>query len=639
MTGALGGASRAAGLVGAIALTALAPWTAAAQDGAAQASGLSFVSPGESPVSLTFMRVGAQTVASSIVVIRNSSAVDATVAIVIIDTTTGERSASTEQDGGIRVTVNGGTTVPVQAGDVVPATVLVEAGSDLSTLSGVLVGQAREPGIPPATIAINAMFPNDSDKFASAAVQPADITVTATRSLPWILRWDDRCWTWPLPGSESLRVRITKLGSAPAAGTTVRWPETILGSDTGGRLYARLGTPAGYPEGEARLELGCPDRAGTYSGAIPFDVGNDDASSLSLTIKVQDLFIYPLLAVFAGAGVTYWLRRRSDDTRPKAVLQAELEDSRKRYAEARKEYSNADRGILDAIFDPLSELPAGHGEAATLFGQITNAATKEELDELADKTADLLKAGDLSDALATARSSLLTQLDGDLASIPAAEALRKAGTDVLGSTTIKSSSDADAHLNAVGEQAEANTYWLRAFALYGVALDRYRALPASLPSWIDDRARLANPIAVREGYLRPATSLKDLEGPDVLGMVRERLGIIEVAHAAGPPPSGPTPTAASLANLLSAIQLPRMPDRQTPDRRLEWLRLGDAIEFWIVAVIAAAAFLGTAYVGQAFGSGWQYLAAFVAGAAGTLAVNFTLLPWYRKYRVSREPEE
>ncbi len=635
MSGALGRAAAIAGFLG----LALASTASAMDNDAARQHALSFVLPADSPIELDFKVAGDRTVASTVVVIGNQSAVDLTITVAIIDSTDGTEFRSTDPDSALRLTVNGASSTTIPAGSVLAATVGVDGPSDLTALAGLLVAEAIEPGIAPATIPIEAAFSNDAERFGGASVEPSEISVTMTRSLPWVFKWDAGCWSWPPRDSEDLRVSLTDLGSPVAPGTVVRQPVALLASDTGGRMFARLGMPNGYPKGDAWLELGCTSRSGTYAGSLPFEVGNDEASTLSLTIKVQDLFIYPLFAVFAGAGVAYVLRRRSDNTRPRAVLWEELRNARLRYIEARSKYGEADRTILDGIFDPVHELPAGSSEAAKLFQNVATAHSKDDLDKATKATGDLLEAGDLVDALVEARTGLRGQLAGELSSASEAAALRKAGDDILQSVDITSVDDINAHLDAVGAQTRANASWLRAFRLYRLVFERYQALPETLPEWIADRARLANPIAIREAYLRPAKSIQDLENPDVLGLLRERLGIIEVALRAAPRrDAAPPPPADSVDALLDSVDVPAMPDRATPDRRIRWLRLGDVFEFWIVAAIAAAAFLGSAYVDQAFGSGWQYLAAFVTGAAGTLAVNFTLLPWYRSYRIARTSE-
>jgi hypothetical protein len=617
----------------------MASTTSAMDKDAARQDALSFLLPADSPIALNFEVVGDRTVASAVAVIGNQSTIDLAITLSIIDSTDGSQFRSTDEASALRLTVDGAGSATVAARSVLAVTVRVEGPSDLAALSGLLVAEATEPGVAPATIPIEGAFPSDAERFGGAKVEPSEVSVTMTRSLPGIFKSDAGCWSWPPPDSEALRVSLTDLGAPIAPGTVVRLPGTLLASDTGGRMLARLGMPNGLPKGDAWLEFGCPARSGTYSGSLPFEVGNDEASTLSLTVKVQDLFIYPLLAVFAGAGLAYLLRRRSDDTRPRALLQEELRNARNRYIAARARYGEADRTVLDKIFDPVNELPGGQSEAAKLFQLIAAADSKEDLDAAAKTAANLIEAGDLIDALVEARTGLRNQLEGELSSVSEAAVLRKAGSDLLQSVEINSLDDLNAHLDAVREQTRANVYWARAFRLYRLVLEKYQRLPDTLPEWINDRARLADPTAISEAYIRPARTIQDLENPDVLGMLRERMGIIEVALRAAPPSDGaPPPPGGSLGAILASVVMPAMPDRLTPDRRIEWLRLGDVIEFWIVAAIAAAAFLGTAYVDQAFGSTWQYVAAFVTGAAGTLAVNFTLLPWYRSYRVARASE-
>ncbi len=60
------------------------------------------------------------------------------------------------------------------------------------------------------------------------------------------------------------------------------------------------------------------------------------------------------------------------------------------------------------------------------------------------------------------------------------------------------------------------------------------------------------------------------------------------------------------------------------------VRRFDIVDFLFAALVSVLLYLVAAYVGT-FGSWDQYFAAFVAGATGSFAVNWALLPWARSY--------
>jgi hypothetical protein len=195
---------------------------------------------------------------------------------------------------------------------------------------------------------------------------------------------------------------------------------------------------------------------------------------------------------------------------------------------------------------------------------------------------------------------------------------------------------------AVRLWAQARKYRESASPLYEDLLSRQDELTE------DDRARLhANdPDAMYKTHLEPTTSLEDLTDAGALTRLRDSYFFLLALSRAYPPPGM---DAADFADELAqeealdmvdaAMPLPAaLPRREaSPTEIVAMVRNRDKWDFLLAFVLTSLAFLATIYVGKDFGSAWQYLTAFLAGATGQLVVTWALLPWYRSYRVASAP--
>jgi hypothetical protein len=87
---------------------------------------------------------------------------------------------------------------------------------------------------------------------------------------------------------------------------------------------------------------------------------------------------------------------------------------------------------------------------------------------------------------------------------------------------------------------------------------------------------------------------------------------------------------ATIPSLLSALVSPLW-DTRTPEGIRASVRVHDLLDFIVTALLASLAYLlALTYLGT-FGTWQHYLAVFVAGASGSLAINWALLPWARSY--------
>jgi hypothetical protein len=619
---------------------------AAAADFAQHVGLIRFVIPTDGSVELAFEPGADHSLsATATIAVGNDDIATALVEFYLIDTDSGARIGSpsaTAAAGPPPAIVLTAEPLAIDAGRIETTTFTVSAPASTKKLKALLVAEAA--GVGSATLPIAASFPSAVNPFAAAEPVPASKTITLSRSLPSLLQQSNGCWWfWPPSTASDWSVRVDGVGNVPA-GVPIAEPATYLTSDRGGSLPISLSRD---PNSGGRLEVGCADRAGVYKGTLAFDPDSETAKSLDLTVNVQDLFVWPLLVALAGSYVVWRYKDRTDRTRPKRVLRIAIEDARKRYISA---HPAGTPGLLDSVFDGGVALPDGRGAAADLYRLIGTARTKEELDDSTTATKDLITLVDLAPAIEAVRGELRKQIEeGPLAALSDATPIRTAGAGLWARDSLDSLDEATDHLAALKSQVEANVEWLRAFELCRLVQARYASLPQPIPPTIADRVLLADPRAIRAAYLRPATSLDDLTEPSVIEMLRERLVIIEAARLAAtpkvpPPPhpaDAPHPAAVDelVPSILAQIQMPFLPSGSTPEHKLAWLRIGDSVEFVVVAVIAALVFLQSAYVDKAFGTSWQYVAAFATGAGGTIAINFALLPWYRSYRASGGIEE
>jgi hypothetical protein len=201
------------------------------------------------------------------------------------------------------------------------------------------------------------------------------------------------------------------------------------------------------------------------------------------------------------------------------------------------------------------------------------------------------------------------------------------------------------------DQAAAIALWRRLDDLAAEAQRLYDDLQRRPQLDADERHRLErhNPQALRDAYLEQVETLEDLRDWRVGDRLREHIRVLSALDAANPAvaPTGPGRRGVAPAGIGSeAFQAAALVAETLPDPReleAEVARRGaaqflagiarrDKVDFAGSLLIAAVVFLATIYPGDDFGSTWDYVQAFAAGAGGTLVVNWALLPWYRSYR-------
>jgi hypothetical protein len=193
-------------------------------------------------------------------------------------------------------------------------------------------------------------------------------------------------------------------------------------------------------------------------------------------------------------------------------------------------------------------------------------------------------------------------------------------------------------------QTRAISLWQQGWSLYRLASPLYADLQDRQDDLLEaDRARLhdSDPEALYRTPLEPAASLEDLTDAGALARLRDSYRVLLALDRAYPASRFGAAAAEGPALELPVAAAPFVAEglrlALSPEEIVAMVRGRDRVDFWVTFILTALAFLVTIYVGKDFGSIWQYLAAFLAGATGQLVVNWALLPWYRSYRVASTP--
>lgn len=616
-------------------LAAVLSGTATGQSG----PDLAIVTP-TSPAALDFqITPGGQPSARLTLGVANATSAPVAITIHLRDTTSAADVAlGTTAPGGLSLLlVAGDLTIPAHDTGVLIVAIALPVGADAGEFAGILTVAAGSAG--PATLALSAKSVPAAAE--GARVDPSAVTMTATRLWPSLLAWSCDCWLG-LPGYGAPRYTVTysglgKTGPLPKA----EWVD--LSSDTGGRLNVRQEGPSGGSTvANASIVLGAADRAGKYSGSLSLDPTIDKSPAIALTVNVQDLFVWPLLVLVLGAGVGWWLGRRRDRGRPKDILVLELAKIRDRYVSAAVGSSAGHLRWLPSAFSIPKDGkgpgfdPQGLSLGDLLYRRIRGARTLDELTgEIARAVTDVgtlvdewMAAGAAADAL-QGRVALHRPFD------PSAGVFAEAD-DLLGRTEpLADLAAATEFHQKLSDQSEAVETFVAARAVYRDAASSW----ATLTDQERDALRLKSmdPTVYWEETVRPARTLEELQSSGAVARLRDmdlaianelargRRGRMELV--------GPAVGAEPLERVEGPIRAIVGPvDRRSPAAIELEIERRDLFDFGIVAAVTTLVFFLSIYVDKNFGGGWQYLAAFLAGASSELAINWKLLPWYRSYR-------
>lgn len=627
---------------------------------------LTFIAPAPEPTQVELQGRDGGWEGQLTVALRNDSGAERVIRfdVVITDAVGRDRQSTPAPGTTLRVLDTEPKAVMVPPFSVLSIAVSLRADrQDATKYDGVLVARDERSEVSttpeqarPATLRFRASVPQPVSSWAGAKPDPKGVTMTVT------------CWLMcrsPIDLLEDSH-RPVRLSSAPGADEvrTVR-----LMSDTGGSLLVTL-EPAGETTrgkvGEAtadwRVRAGDIERSGKYTGELVLAPAASGAPQVALpiTVNAQDLILWPWATLGLGVIAAWLFSKRRDQSRPPGVLLAAIMRIDERYRDIRRGTSDdpdcpppctyesvfPSRGAgypTAAACRALSlAARAALTEAERLYCDIQTAGTNEELEErrtavndLAARVADWKPtrdaARDLCEALKTAEREIV-----DGADVPILATSR----ELLRPASPRSAAEAEALLERLASQAEAVARYITGWRLVVEARLPYAALFARRDEFTpDERARLVqnDPDEAYRTWLRPARTLEDVVAGDSIPRLRELRRFLRnldkaypAPQLAGEPPVEPAGMMPGEFPLPPSIAATR--DRRDAEEIIGSVRRDDRIEFVFTAVVLSLAFILTQYTGKNFGSWEQYLTVFLAGAAGTTAINWALLPWYRSYR-------
>ena len=268
--------------------------------------GLAFRSAAD-PVDLEFKVDGNRASAGLSVVLVNGSDSEVSVRYGLIDLDAGVQYTPGDT-GSIAFAA---TEAPdrIGAGEAVPVRFTITVPATATSFEGFVIAQADGITADPAMIRVSGKIASSANPLAKATLEPESLSVTVTRMEPTRFAADSFCWAWPPVDGSAFEVHAAGIATLPDPSASPSPspsadPATTLASDTGGRLHASLHI-VNRDDGRRVLavRLSCAPATGTYTGTITLDPGNDESPKLGLRIKVQKLFIYPLLVVVGGSYV------------------------------------------------------------------------------------------------------------------------------------------------------------------------------------------------------------------------------------------------------------------------------------------------------------------------------------------------
>jgi hypothetical protein len=619
-----------------LALGILVVWLALAAPVAGQFDGPQLTPAGEPPVEGQFE----EGVAELGVTIRNDSGAEGTLTprLILDDGTTVEvEPAGVESDGTTYTLSVVSENLDVQPRGVVRLRLELRADPvPEEAVTGTLVvdppGRRVAALAVPFSIAPPAAVPS---RFAKAAVEPAKATMVVRRWLPSWVHAGDADET--LNGSAD--ASVTGVAAADEASDAVSRSVAIAG-DTGGRGTLDVELPelaATATSTTLSVEPVEIDRRGAYEATIPLDPEQDESPALELKVTVGDHWMWPLLALLAGAGVGYRVVGMRERTRPKRVLQLALTQAQHRHV--------ANAAAVDAkqLVKPYTlgaMFPSGkwdwsvtpRTEAVDLFCRIDEAPTQEQLDVLADEVTDLEKRASAWPSVC-AKAHALKEATAKLGDRPHAANMRDASTALFEKPAVPGDEAAvKAYMKSLDEQVAAIREWLAADALFEEAKRLFTEL--SYPPRRHDPARWRPDLAA-------ATSLDDLERCRVVRELCRDVHVLRTLVIQRDPDArkemlgevAPGAEAAEVPKPSVSIKAPP-PALEGPALTRYLKATIAAADRWALAItftVAALAYLLTVY-SDTYGSVVQYLTAFAAGAGATFAASWKLLPWYTTFK-------
>jgi hypothetical protein len=535
-----------------------------------------------------------------------------------------------------------------------------------------VVAAGSNAQLKPASIEVNPVS-SPAWRWEGAVLDPSAVTIDYTRRLPEGLA--------KLVGANSEGSKAVTLHgvSADALGAASR--HSVLSSSTGGTLklsFVPLADQSAASATTGNLEVVDVSRAGKYEGNLVFDPGAKNSPKLPVTVNVRDFFLWPLLFLLAGTLVAWGALWWRDTRRPKELLRTSIKRIHERNQDnAPNEEAPDEAACAVPIYtykglfpDSIAAYPGWLGcksitspEAKKLYCDVTRSRSKEEYDDLRSQVDDLNERIELWKptydatktlhlALREARTVVSDRPEGGIPLFEATDKLLQPRAEPP-----STAAEAKALLDKLRQQTDALLSFIEGWKLMRESQELYKGLRARVDqSWFDsERKELheSDPVALYKTYLLPATTMAEITESNVIARMRQSHYDLLRLNDAYPPrakPGGSLAAAgkslvdkggeqatAPLSGVSSVWQsfVDRLRDVRTPEEILASVRMHDWLDFLIAALISSLAFLIAVIYVDNFGSWEHYVAAFLAGASGSLAINWTLLPWARSYTGSQ----
>ncbi len=538
-----------------------------------------------------------------------------------------------------------------------------------TALSGTLIVATPKPGrVSPLTVPVKLSPPAETPAASvwhEATVKPETIVMT-------VKRW----WPAPFNNDDELRVASEKVrvdGAKVPADTKLTEP---IAGDEGGRGTVIVSALEG-DEDTLRVNVDKVTRYGNYEAKVALDADDAEAPTMTVKVRVADVFLWPLAVLLLGAALAYWQLKAEEEERPKLVLKNALKRLQKAHAEDHK----ADGTVpydLDVFPSDWDDCTDPSKEAHKLFCRISSATLKEDLDDIQKAIADL-------DARVTlwpvSRAKVGNLIDARklLPADKAADAIR-AKAKVLETRSEAPADEAatKAYQKQVDSQVEAIQTWIAASGMLREASMIHRRLVRKRDR-DQEIVRRHNP-ARWEQDLETAADADDLDRCGVFDALCRDLHVLRSLDLTSPPPPSepedeevdvlvtvpnvaefrarvrPLGSRSSVTRMFMAeervdVEIEEAPSDETPPpapripagpshlepapsisaSSLEGLKAADRRSFWLTASVATLVYFIGIY-DSTFGSLTDYLTAFGAGAGSMYVANFKLLPWFRSYR-------
>lgn len=469
-------------------------------------------------------------------------------------------------------------------------------------------------------------------------VAPDSVTITETRSSgPFA----------GLVGEDTNARRTVWLRKAGIGGDA----ETLAANDSGEHVRVKLrdgpspvsGVPTGVRTGSLTLDE-LPG-AGNYKGTMPLG----DTDSFAVSVRVQDLLLWPLLAVLLGAlaggfgAQRYALRRRRD------LLKAKLVDALERYETARAQPLPGDHKQYELALPARNDLPAKKRDCTDVVDSAAQAAPLENVAKIWCSALRL----DSPDAVDELLSPVTTISDAVDEWLRVDYSLRKL-LDVLDAITYSAKPQAIVDTERLlADVTVAPVDAMSANALVAELDEQTNVLAAFQGVWLLWQQLNGQQQQTHKTYnpdtLYAASGAYDARTPAetrkllvTLDQARTELGALPVGHGRSAREGGRALDASVLPRVIDAASqaaaslVKRRPTPATGAPSSATL-LGRVRNFdWTLAiltfVVTALAYVLTVYPGKDFGSLTQYLAAICAGflgQVGAVAFNWNLFPPFR----------